>query len=123
MHGGGEGWLQGAAESGVVGGGDHVEGGPHHGGPQDLAGLQEVNQLFAAEVAEAGPEADEGRAGLLGLQSGEALDEFERRYPGQRAGFEQELAREKGAVECLAGQRCGHKLQYFALCYSGSFSG
>ena len=83
-----------------------MERGPHEGGANHLPRLQRLVELLAPEPLDAGPESDEGRFRLLRLQPAEPLDGLDGR---DRFSRQQQLARQRGAVQLSQGQ--GFRLQ------------
>jgi hypothetical protein len=51
-----------------------MDGGPHQGALHRPPLLQRLRQCVAAEVRQAGPQADVGGRSVLGLEAGDALD-------------------------------------------------
>ena len=96
----------------VVGSAHQVERRPHQGGANHLPRLQRLVQVRAPEPLDAGPQPDERRFRLLPLQPAEPLDGLDGR---DRFSRQQQLARQRGAVELPAGERLRHRRRRASL--------
>jgi hypothetical protein len=97
----GEGWLQRAAPGAIVAAGQEVERPPHGRHPDDGAGVHGLEEAGAVEVAQAAPEADDGRARQLGLEAGQV---FEGRLRPAHLARQQPLPRQQGAIQLTTGE-------------------